>query len=132
MWSGLKNYTDIALLIVRVWLGVVVIWLFGWPKLKIGLRAWQQYAVNELDVAYLAGMWGFIATLSETIGCALIVLGLFFRPAVLLILLMCAWACGVDFFNGNISASNTERLMLTLIFGLLLFAGPGRFSLDKG
>jgi len=131
MWSALKNHSDAALLFVRVTLGFLIIWLHGWPKLAGGISAWRRYAVNELHVSAWPSFWGFIATFAQTAGCVLLILGLFFRPSALLLVIFMALVALADYTSGGLARS-AHALELGLFFFCLLFVGPGKFSFDKG
>ena len=47
MWKNLSNFSDVALLFLRVTLGGFFIWIHGWPKLAGGLAT----AVDDDRVA---------------------------------------------------------------------------------
>ena len=130
MWSALKNYSDGALLFVRVVLGSLVIWLHGWPKLAAGASAWRSYALKELHISLWPTFWGFLATFAQTAGCALLILGLCFRPSALLLVIIMALAAAADASGGLRDAAGA--IQLGLFFLCLLFVGPGKFSFDKG
>jgi putative oxidoreductase len=131
MWSALKNYSDGALLFVRVILGSLVIWLHGWPKLAAGAGAWRSYAVKELHISLWPTFWGFLATFAQTAGCALLILGLFFRPSALLLVIFITLAAVADYTSGGLRHA-AGAMELDLFFLCLLFVGPGKFSFDKG
>lgn len=131
MWSALKNYSDGILLFVRVTLGLIILWLHGWPKLAGGLGAWRSYALKELHISFWPGFWGFLATFAQTAGCALLILGLFFRPSALLLAIIMALVALADYTSGGFIRA-AHAIELWLFFLLLLFVGPGKFSFDKG
>jgi putative oxidoreductase len=131
MWSNLKNYSDGALLFVRVALASLIIYLNGWPKLAGGAKAWALFSVRELGIEVAPAVWGFIAAMGQTVGCFLIILGLFFRPSVLLLILVSGLVAFVDYQARGLSGAS-HALQLTLFFLVLFFVGPGRFSIDKG
>src|SRR5690349_12115928 len=89
MWSGLNKYNDFALLFLRLGVGGLMIWLKGWPNLYLGLSQWTKLGshMKHLGITFVPAGWGFAAAFAESIGCLLIILGLFFRPAALLLLL---------------------------------------------
>ena len=131
MWSALKNSSDGALLFVRVILGTLVIWLHGWPKLAAGASAWRSYALKELHISLWPTFWGFLATFAQTAGCALLILGLFFRPSALLLVIIMILAALADYTSGGLPHA-AGTIELGLFFLCLLFVGPGKFSFDKG
>ena len=131
MWSGLKNASDGALLFIRVVLGFLVLWLHGWPKLAGGIGAWRRFSIDQLHISFWPGFWGFIATFAQTAGCVLLMLGLFFRPSALLLVIFMALVALADYTSGGLARS-APALELGLFFFCLLFVGPGKFSFDKG
>src|SRR5215212_10132670 len=127
MWSALKNSSDGALLFVRVILGSLVIWLHGWPKLAAGAAAWRTYALKELHISLWPTLWGFLATFAQTAGCALLILGLFFRPSALLLVIFFTLAAVADYTSGGLRHAG-NAIELSLFFLCLLFVGPGKYS----
>lgn len=130
MWSSLKNYSDGALLVTRVLLGILLVCLHGWPLLAGGIGGWRGHGIPELRLAFLPTFWGFLIGLIVALACVLLILGLFFRPSALLLFCVAALAVA-EGFTGAWGRS-LDGLVLALFFLCLLFAGPGRFSLDKG
>jgi len=135
MWSSLKNYSDAALLFLRITLGGLFIRLHGWPMLAGGVSKWKTVggAMKHLGITFLPAFWGFMAAFSESIGCLLLVIGLFFRPSALMLVLTLLVAAIDDFAKpqGSLVAAS-HALELMLVFFTLIFVGPGRFSVDKG
>lgn len=131
MWSALKNYSDAALLVIRVILGWLILWLHGWPKLAGGIGAWRRFANHELHISTWPGFWGFLATFAETAGCTMLILGLLFRPSALLLLLITGLVAAAD-YQANGFRGSESALIVCLFFFCLLFVGPGKYSFDKG
>jgi putative oxidoreductase len=132
MWSGLGNYRDFALLVLRLGIGLSLIVLHGWPKLVGGVAKWSAVggAMKHLGISFAPAFWGFMAALSESLGCALIVLGLFFRPSCVFVLCTMIVASIVDFkTKGLMTASHAMEL--AVVFFALIFLGPGKYSIDK-
>ena len=132
MWSGLANYRDFALLVLRVGIGLSMIILHGWPKLAGGLAKWTAVggAMKHLGIAFAPAFWGFMAALSESLACGLIVLGLFFRPACVLVLFTMIVASIVELKTGGLMKAS-HALELGIVFFSLIFLGPGKYSVDK-
>ena len=131
MWANLKNYLDAALLVVRVIVGALVIRLVGWPTLAGGLAAWRKFALGEMHLTLWPSVWGFLAAMVTTVGCTLLILGFFTRPVCLLLVVVFGLLAFGDFRGGGVARA-AHTLELTLIFFTLLFAGAGKYSLDKG
>jgi putative oxidoreductase len=133
MWSSLNKYNDVALLFLRVGVGGLMIWLQGWPNLYRGIGRWKALGVHmkHLGITFLPVGWGFMAAFAESIGCVLLILGLFFRPAALLLLLTMVVA-GVMEVKVNGWGGAHHALNLAILFFALMFIGPGKYSIDKG
>ncbi len=71
---------------MRVGLGIAFM-LHGYPKITGGPEWWEQMgmAMKNIGISFAPVFWGFMASISEFGGGFLIVLGLFFRPACLLL-----------------------------------------------
>jgi putative oxidoreductase len=76
---------DAGLLVLRLGLGGFFIWAHGWPKLAGGVEKWRGIgaAMQHLGIDFWPVVWGFLATLAETLGAFLVAIGLFFKPACL-------------------------------------------------
>ena len=132
MWAALGNYRDFALLVLRVGIGLLMIILHGWPKLAGGLSKWSAVggAMKHLGISFAPAFWGFMAALSESLGCALIVLGLFFRPSCIFVLCTMIVASIVDLNSGGWGKAS-HAMELGILFFSLIFLGPGKYSIDK-
>ena len=138
MWKTLANYRDTALLIFRIAFGSFFIYTHGWPKLAGGVVKWKAIgaAAKHIGIDFLPAVWGFLAAFSESIGCVLLILGLFFRPACALLLctMIVASAMLLDkagAWSERFGAAS-HPIELAMLLALLVFIGPGRFSIDKG
>jgi putative oxidoreductase len=133
MWKNLSNYRDAALVFLRVTLGCEYIYVHGWPKLAGGVHRWKEVgsAMRHVGIHFWPVFWGFMAAFSETIGVALLIIGLFFRPSCLLLIITLAVATVADFHKGGWGAAS-HALELCLVFIALLFIGPGKYSVDQG
>ena len=133
MWKNLSNYRDAALLFLRITLGSLFLYLYGWRALAGGLHKWKELggAMHHVGITFWPVFWGFMAALSESIGVALIVLGLAFRPSCLLLVLTLAVAALKEYHGGGLGESS-HALGLCLVFLALVFIGPGKYSVDQG
>ena len=133
MWKNLSNFRDGALLFLRVALGGFFIYAHGWPKLAGGLAKWQidGRAMKHLGINFWPGFWGFAAAFSESIGVAFLILGLFFRPSSLLLVITMG-VTALSEYRGHVFGEASHALELALVFTALIFIGPGKYSVDKG
>jgi putative oxidoreductase len=135
MWSVLKNYTDAALLFLRLTLGGFFIYVHGWPKLAGGITRWKAVgaAMKHVGVTFAPAFWGFMAASAESLGCLLLMIGFCFRPSCLMLVITMTVAAITDYHGkpgGLLGASHATEM--ALVFFTLMFVGPGRFSVDKG
>lgn len=130
LWSWLDRYADLGLLIARVGFGGGFIWYHGGPKLIDGIERWGRTgdAMAHFGITFGYEWWGLAAALGETLGGLLLALGLFFRPAALVL----AWVMIVATTNHIATGRGTpsHSFKNAWLFVGLFFIGPGRYSLD--
>jgi putative oxidoreductase len=131
----LKNnyrYQDFGLLILRVGIGIMFI-VHGWPKITGGPEMWAKVggAMGTLGITQGATFWGFMGSFAEAGGGLLMILGLFFRPAMVLMFITMAVAANMHYVSGDGFAGYSHALEAAILFFSLLFIGPGRYSLDQ-
>ncbi len=124
----LPSSTDVALLLLRVWLGGSLLWLHGMGKIP-------RLMADEVRFASVAG-------LSPTVSLTLAVVGEVVAPVLLILGLGARWAAFLSaatmlgaYVVGHGMALSGERsgeLPFIFLAGFLalLIAGPGRFSID--
>jgi len=112
--------------ILRVALGMLLIF-HGAPKVFEGTAG-----MTEKLTAWgwpLAGLQSFVATYTEFLGGILLVVGLFTRPAAIMNIGL--FAIIVLLFHMNDEFATKEKAVLFLLLSMLvLFFGPGKFSVD--
>jgi putative oxidoreductase len=133
MWKNLSNYSDVALLFLRLSLGTFFIWIHGWQKLAGGITKWKALggAMKHVGITFWPGFWGFMAAASETLVMGLIIIGLLFRPSCLMVVITLSVATVMEYrLHGWGEASHAFEL--ALVFFTLIFVGPGKYSVDRG
>lgn len=125
----LPRNPDLALLILRVWLGLALLWLHGRSKLT-GFSGMADKFPDPLGVGSAASL--AMAVFAEVLCAALLVLGLFTRAAALvLVILMSVAFLVVHKASLEMGPGSGELAFIYLAgFVSLLIAGPGRFSID--
>ena len=108
--------------------------IHGFPKLAGGVESWTGLggSMKVVGIDFFPLGWGFMAAATETFGGFLLLLGLFFRPVILLLLFTMNIACAVHLSTpkeGIMEASHA--IELGFVFLGLVFIGPGRYSIDK-
>jgi putative oxidoreductase len=128
----LTGHKNIGLLIIRLGLGMSFI-VHGFPKMVGGPPVWQKVggAMGALGVHVAPTFWGFMAAFAELGGGILMILGFYFRPAVLLMAITMSVALRMHLSKGDPFNTYSHALELAIVFVGLLFIGPGRFSIDR-
>jgi putative oxidoreductase len=127
----LAKYADFGLLLLRVSIGVLFL-LYTAPVLLGGPNAWGHFGagVRNFGIHSHFQLWGFIGALLGSIGGVLVIFGLFFRPGILVLMLLAiAHAIGVKHSNGfRVALPSIE---ICFVLAGILFVGPGKYSVDK-
>lgn len=130
--------TDLGLLIIRIGIGLSMALFHGWGKITSPDR-WAAYGANmeRFGIGFAPEFWGFMAGFAE-FGCSLlIILGLFHRPATLmlaftmLVASMRHLSLPEDNPGSGFSGASHALEMLTIYIALFL-SGPGKYSLMAG
>lgn len=121
--------SDLGLLVLRVVLGGSMLWLHGWSKL-LNLIHGRMSVPDIIGIGAVPSL--MLAVLAEVICAALLVAGAFTRMAALVL----GINMGVAFFIVNsarlVGPTNGELAFLYLTgCVVLLFAGAGKYSVDK-
>ena len=130
--ASLGKYRNTGLLIMRVGLGIMMIY-HGYPKLLGGTEQWVAVgsSMKYLGINFTPVIWGFLAAVTETFGGFLLVIGLAFRPACLLLMVTMAVAATMHLNNGDGLMVASHAIELGIVFLGLAFIGPGKYSVDK-
>lgn len=119
-------FLDIALLIVRVFVGFAMI-SHGFPKLQ------QLFSGEEIKFYDLLGIGPkitlILAVFAEFVCSLFLILGLFTRIAVFFLFVTMIIAGFVVHFTDEFSKREISLLYLSL-YAIFITAGPGKFSID--
>ncbi len=133
----LAKYSDLGLLIIRLVLGIMMIF-YGWPKLTGGPERWEGLggAMANLGITFFPVFWGFMAAIAEVVGGALLAAGFLTRYACLFLtsVMFVAVVLKLNTTEGSFAERLFEAghpLELAAVFIGLLFVGPGKLSFDK-
>jgi len=133
MLTWLSQYRDIGLLILRAGIGTMMV-IFGWQKLKEGDATWLKLgkAMENFGITFYPIVWGFLCALTEALGGLLVVIGLWFRPVciVMVLLFVVATVMLYNTTGGNFKEW-TRPAELGLLFFSLIFIGAGKYSIDR-
>lgn len=130
--DSLGKYRNTGLLILRVGLGVMMI-THGFPKLAGGPAGWEGLggSMKVVGIDFLPVFWGFMGAAAEAIGGLFLILGLFFRPVNVLLVITMLIAALVHFGKGDGLSGASHAIELGIVFFSLIFIGPGKYSIDK-
>ncbi len=126
--SIVPTSADLALLVLRLWFGLAMVLLHGWPK----LATFSSLAGSFPDPLGVGSQVSLILAICGEVLCpVLLVLGLFTRLAAL----GAAVTMGVAYWivhSGALRGENSGELAFAYlgVFVVLFIAGAGRFSLD--
>jgi len=131
--KSLGKHREFGLLALRLGIGGMFL-LHGWPKLIGGPERWEKLgmAMQYAGVSVTPTLWGLAAALSEFGGGLCLILGLFFRPACLMLAITMGVAANMHLGKGEGLMAASHAIELGILFFCLLFIGPGRYSVDRG
>ena len=126
--SFVPTSTDLGLLILRLWFGVSMAFLHGWPKLS-GFSGMADGFPDPLGVGARNSL--ILAIVGELVCSLLLVLGLFTRIAALGAAITMGIAYGIIHKWALSGPQSGEMAYLYLgVFVVLFITGAGRFSVD--
>lgn len=107
--------------------------LHGYPKLFGGPEMWTDLgtASQSVGIDFAPVFFGFMASITEFFGGLFLLLGLFFRPSLILLIIVMIVAAASHIAAGDGFVDTSHRVELAIVFISMLFTGPGEFSLDK-
>lgn len=123
---------NIGLLILRLGLGIMLIF-HGYPKMFGGPEKWTEVgtAMQYLGIEWAPMFFGFIAGVTEFFGGIFLILGLFFTPTVLFLLIVMMVATIKHLGVGDGFSDYSHSIEVGIVFLSLMFIGPGKYSLDQ-
>jgi len=126
-----RGSVDLALLILRVGIGISFVFVYGAGKIWGGPEQWAGLGQNMavFGITFWPTFWGFMAAFTEFAGGILLVLGLLFRP-MLVLMLITMFVAAVGHISGQIDGGPWHATEMATVFVVLFLLGPGRYSLD--
>lgn len=124
--AGIDNkYSDLALLILRIGVGVIFI-VSGWGKLT-GIEGVQGFFGNA--GIPLPGIMAWVVALIEFFGGMMVVFGAYAKIPYLLLAIIMLVAIFMVKIDQGFGASRLELMLLLTCFALFL-TGSGQYSVD--
>lgn len=126
-----NDLLQVGLLILRIGIGISI-FFHGLPKIMGGPETWTAIGgtMSNLGINFAPTFWGFMAAFAETVGGILFALGLFFRPAALLLIGTMIVALVMHLSQGDDFMKYGHSLDLLIVFVAALLTGPGKYSFD--
>lgn len=126
---------DVGLLLIRLGIGLSMLAFHGYDKITGGPDMWRGIggAMNHIGVGFAPVFWGFMAAFAEFVCSILLILGVLFRPAALLLACTMFMAMIVhlnmpaDQPNAGLSGASHAIELMVVYVGLFL-TGPGRYA----
>ena len=130
--DSLGKYRNTGLFILRVGLGIMMI-VHGFPKLAGGPAGWEGLggSMKVVGVNFFPMFWGFMAAVAEGVGGLFLILGIFFRPVNILLVITMIIATLFHLGKGDGIGGASHAIELAIVFFSLIFIGPGKYSMDK-
>lgn len=123
--SNLEQYYDVAILLLRIGVGVIFI-VAGWGKLT-GIEGTQGFFANIGIPA--AGLMAWVVALVEFVGGLMVLVGLYLRvPALLLAMVMVVAIFTVKLEQG-FSALRIDLTLMLMSLALFIL-GSGKISFE--
>ena len=128
----LSRYRNIGILILRIGIGCMFLF-HGAPKMFGGPEKWEGLgmAMSSVGIRFMPAFWGFMASFAEFFGGICLILGLFFRPACILLTITMAIAASMHLGKGDGLRGASHAIEDGIVFLSLILIGPGTYSLDE-
>jgi len=128
-----KSKTDLGLFIIRAVIGLTMIAFHGLPKLMGGPETWTAIgkSMQNLGINFLPTVFGFSAGIVETVGSLLLILGLWTRPASILLALTMCVAAANHLAKGDGLSGASHAIEFLAIYVAFAIMGLGKLSIDK-
>ena len=106
--------------------------IHGYGKITGGPERWEGLgsSMSYFGIEFLHTFWGFMAAFAEFFGGLLLLLGLFYRPALVLLAITMIVATVHHIESGDPLTTISHSMKMGIVFIGLLFLSPGRFSID--
>jgi len=126
-----NNLLQAGWFILRVGIGISI-FFHGYPKITGGVETWTMIggSMSQFGVDFAPAFWGFLAAFAESVGGLLFTLGLFFRPAALLLAGNMTVALITHITAGDNFMVYGHAMDLLIVFAASILIGAGRYSLD--
>ncbi|MFH0911191.1 MAG: DoxX family protein [Planctomycetota bacterium] len=127
-----ESCPHIGLLVLRVGIGSLFM-AHGIIKFLGGVEFWENVggAIGMFGIHFAPAFWGFMAAFAEAVGGLCLVLGLFVRPAAMLMAFTMIVAATTLVKGGGGFTVSSNPIHMIAVFVALIFSGSGRYGLGK-
>ncbi len=128
----MKINKDLGLLIIRMGIGIMFM-LHGFPKITGGTEMWAQIgsAMSNLGINFGHTFFGGMAALAEFGGGLCVALGVFYRPALCMLIFTMIVAAVMHISGGDGIMGASHAIESAIVFLGLFFAGTGKHTLPS-
>ena len=124
-----NNGKDAGILLLRFMLGFFLVYNHGWGKLSVIFSGQEIQFMDPIGIG--ASLSYYLAAFAEGIAGLLILIGLFTRPAAIMLIINFMVIIYFHTTMGDKILGLELQLFFLLGFATLLISGPGKFSLDS-
>ncbi len=128
----LERFSGLGMLFLRIGLGLTYMFVHGYGKITGGTETWQGLGsrMSNLGIEFMHTFWGFMAAFAEFFGGLFLLLGLFYRPALVLLAITMIVATIYHIESGDPLTTTSHSMKMAIVFIGMLFLSPGRYSID--
>lgn len=128
----LKGNRDSALVILRVMLGLTLIFSHGLPKVLEPER-WESTgrALQAIGIGFAPTFFGFMAGATELVAGILFVIGLAVRPAAAVMIFVMFVAASRNLGGPGLAGGNAHPIDAAAGYIVVMLLGAGSYSLDR-
>lgn len=128
-----NRFRDLGILLLRLGTGMIFIFIHGLGKIKGGPELWTKLggAMSNFGITFLPAVWGFMSAFTEFFVPMFIIIGLFYRPAALLLAFNMIVATTSHFHNLDPWGRIAYPMMMAIVFVSMFLMGPGKFSVEE-
>ena len=133
MLTSLGKYGDFAPTVLRLMLGLTLVFAHGLPKITAPER-WERegQAMANLGITFAPVFWGFMAAATESLAGLLFLVGLAVRPSALVMLFVMFVAALQSVVTvGNLGGPRAHPVDFAAGALALMILGAGAYSLDR-
>lgn len=133
MLTSLGKYRDYAPLVIRIMLGLTLVFSHGLPKVMAPDR-WEATgrAMGAIGITFAPTFWGFMAGATELTAGVLFLIGLAVRPAAATMVFVMFVAAAQNIANrGSLGGGQAHPVDFAAGALALLLLGAGIYSLDR-